>query len=268
MRPELTLLRHKKQDGVRTWRVEHPACVLKHFAKPENRREIENYRILRSLGIPTPRLIAQGEKTLLMEDLSVGAYRLAKEKDMNDPRVAVLLAAWYRTLHEKGREYAQTHELYDECAGITPESLTLIGEKTGARDFPVWPVLIEKFPRIKEAAMALPRTLTYNDFYYTNFAVARDKSAVLVFDYDLLGKGYVYGDIRNVCSCLGAKAKAAFLAAYGPFDESEIAVDKIMSELFSLHCACRQEKFPRWAEEALRKLRGWTQADLWFFAGG
>jgi len=262
MKPELTLLRHKKSDGVSTWRVNPPGCIVKHFAKPENRREIENYRILQSLDIPTPRLIAQSKKTLLMEDLSVGAYRLATEQDANDPAVGTLVAAWYKTLHEKGREYAQSHAMYDECDMLTPENLALIGEKTGAMDFPIWPVLMEALPRIREAALSLPRTLTYNDFYYTNLALARDKSAALVFDYDLLGKGYVYGDIRNVCSSLGEKAKEAFLAAYGPYDESEIAIDRIVSELVSLHAACRKEKFPRWAEGALETIRGWTAEDL------
>jgi len=260
---------------VSTWRVTlappgpagHPplkrgAYIVKHFAKPENRREIENYRILQSLDIPTPRVIAWGEKTLLTEDLSIGAYRLAAKKDMDDPAIAKLVAAWYRQLHDKGREYAQSHDLYDECDDITPESLAVIGEKTGAKAFPIWLALMERLPQIKAAATALPRTLTYNDFYYTNFAVARNHSHVLVFDYDLLGKGYVYADIRNVCYSLGEKAKKAFLAAYGPFDESEAAVDKIMSELVSLTAACRKEKFPRWAEGALQKIQGWTEEDF------
>ena len=73
--PALTLLRRKKKEGTSTWRIQtgKTSYILKHFAKPENRREIENYRILQSLDIPTPRLIAQSKKTLLMEDLSVGA---------------------------------------------------------------------------------------------------------------------------------------------------------------------------------------------------
>jgi len=262
MKPELTLLRHKKREGVSTWRVNPPVCIVKHFAKPDNRREIENYRILQSLGIPTPRIIARGEKTLLMEDLSIGAYRLATEKDMNDPAVGVLVAAWYRKLHENGRAYAQTHDLYDESEHISPGNLALIGERTGAKDFPIWPALMEAVPRIREAALALPRTLTYNDFFYGNLALARDGSAALVFDYDLLGKGYVYGDIRNVCSSLGEKAKEAFLAAYGPFDEREAAVDEIVSELIALGAACQKEKFPRWAEGALETIRNWTEEDL------
>jgi hypothetical protein len=266
MRPELTLLRHKKQDGVSTWRVRclNKSYIIKHFAKPENRREIENYRILRSLGIPAPRVIKRGEKTLLMEDLSLGAYRLATKRDMNNPAIAVLVAAWYRTLHENGRAYAQAHDLYDECEHITPENLAMIGEKTGAKDLPVWPALTEALPRIREAALSLPRTLTYNDFFHGNMAVARDKSAVVVFDYDLLGKGYVYGDIRNVCSSLGKKAKAAFLKAYGPFDENEIKIDRIAGTLFTLGAACQKEKFPRWAEGSLCDLREWTEEDLRF----
>ncbi|MCL2298691.1 MAG: aminoglycoside phosphotransferase family protein [Firmicutes bacterium] len=256
----IRLLRHKKKEGVSTWRV--GKYVVKHFAKPENRREIENYRILRSLGIPTPRVMMHTRKTLVMEDLSIGAYRLATEEDLNDPAVGTLVAAWYRKLHENGRGYAQTHALYDESEDITPENLALIGEKTGAKDFPIWPALMERLPRIREIVLSLPRTLTYNDFYYTNFAVARDGSAALVFDYDLLGKGYVYADIRNVCSSLGEKAKAAFLAAYGPFDESGIAIDKIVSELVSLHAACGKEKFPQWGEEALGKLKGWGAEEL------
>jgi len=264
MRPELILLRHKKKEGVSTWRVTFggQSQILKHFSKPEHRREIKNYRILQSLGIPTPRLIAQGKKTLLLEDLSVGAYRFAKEKDMHDPAVAILVAAWYRKLHGNGRAYAQAHDLYDECDLISPENLALIGEKTGAKDFPIWPALTEALPRIRKAALSLPRTLTYNDFHYTNLALARDGSAALVFDYDLLGKGYVYGDIRNVCSSLGEKAKAAFLAAYGPFDEGEIVIDKIAGVLVSLAAACQKEKFPSWAEGALSELRGWTAEDL------
>jgi len=176
MKPVIKLLRHKKSDGVSTWRVGAPpgpirfpqetlakpprkrgGLIIKHFSKPGHRREIGNYRILQSLGIPTPRVIAQSRKTLLLEDLSVGAYRLATEGDMDDPAVGALVAAWYRQLHEKGREYAQTHELYDECELLTPENLALIGEKTGAKEFPIWPLLKEAMPRVREAALSLPR---------------------------------------------------------------------------------------------------------------
>jgi len=95
--------------------------------------------------------------------------------------------------------------------------------------------------------------------------VARDGSAALVFDYDLLGKGYVYGDLRNVCSSLGEKAREAFLAAYGPFDEKEIAVDTVVSELIALHYACQKKNPPRYAQGVLDALRGWEEEDLLLF---
>ena len=282
MKPELTLLQRKKKEGVSTWRVvlappgatRHPprerrglSFVIKHFAKPENRREIENYRILQSLGIPTPRIIAQTRKTLLLEDLASGPYRLGVKEDMDDPAIARLVAAWYRQLHDKGREYAQSHDLYDESdLFITPANLALIGRKTGAESLPIWPLLTEKLPRIREMALSLPRTLTYNDFHNNNLAVAKNGSRALMFDYDELGKGYVYGDIRNIGYNMGGAAKAAFLAAYGPYDESEIAVDKIASVLAALgHVCLWKEKFPSWMEGVLGELKGWTEEALLLF---
>jgi len=41
-------------------------------------------------------------------------------------------------------------------------------------------------------------TLTYNDFYWSNFIVRKDRQAALMFDYNLLGRGYRYSDMRNV----------------------------------------------------------------------
>ncbi|MCL2494414.1 MAG: aminoglycoside phosphotransferase family protein [Oscillospiraceae bacterium] len=267
MKFRITRLQHKKREGTSTWRIQagKASYIIKHFSKPENRREIENYRILQSLGIPTPRVIAQGKRTLLLEDLANGPWRLGVKEDMDDPAVAVLVAAWYRQLHENGRAYAQTHDLYDETDFyINPKNLALIGRKTGAESLPIWPVLTERLPRIKQAAMALPRTLTYNDFHYNNLAVAKDGSAALVFDYDILGKGYVYGDIRNICYNMGEAAKEAFFAAYGEFDKTEIVIDDIAGVLVSLGYICHldKEKFPRWGEGVLGVLKGWTEKDL------
>ena len=42
--------------------------------------------------------------------------------------------------------------------------------------------------------MASTWTLTYNDFYYTNLAVLKDGTSAIMFDYNLLGKGYAYAD--------------------------------------------------------------------------
>ena len=101
----------------------------------------------------------------------------------------------------------------------------------------------------------LPRVLTYNDFYYTNLIVAKDKSSAFMFDYNLLGKGYVYSDIRNVCYSLGENAKRTFLEAYGEFDKSEIIVDDVASVLVTLYHACQRKHFPDWANSVLDDLK-------------
>ena len=101
----------------------------------------------------------------------------------------------------------------------------------------------------------MPRVLTYNDFYYTNLIIAKDKSSAFMFDYNLLGKGYVYSDIRNVCSSLGENAQKAFIETYGEFDKSEIIVDDVTSVLVTLYYACQRKTFPSWANYALNELK-------------
>ncbi|MCL1952522.1 MAG: hypothetical protein FWF60_06805 [Oscillospiraceae bacterium] len=81
-------------------------CVGKYFRQAHDRREIQYYELLRSLGVPTLRLIAKTERLLLLEDIAAsGKYRLGTEQDMSDPNVARLIAAWFRQLHSRGKAY-------------------------------------------------------------------------------------------------------------------------------------------------------------------
>ena len=75
--------------------------------------------------------------------------------------------------------------------------------------------------------------------------------SLFLLTHKLLGKGYVYADIRNVCSSLGEDAKAAFLSEYGDFDENEKIVDDVVSPLVTLHFACEHKLFPNWAAQSL-----------------
>jgi len=248
----LTLIRNK--DGVSVWRIttDTESFVMKCFDKPEYRREITNYQILSSLNIPTLKVIAYTDYSLLIEDIEHGSYRLGTVEDINDPKTAKLIARWYKMLHENGREYANTFTLYDECDSLTLENLRAIQEKTGTGNLPVWRLIEAYFAQIHTAAMSLKRTLTYNDFHYTNLAVARDGSVALVFDYNMLGKGYVYSDIRNVCGHLGnEEARTAFCSAYGNYDEKEITVGNVVNLLNGLHIACERKYFPDWGQELL-----------------
>ena len=223
---DLSLIRDK--DGVSVWRVTANAYsyVMKCFDKPEYRREIANYQLLNSLGVSTLKMIAHTDCSLVIEDIEQSVYRLGTPEDMNVPNIVEKIALWYKTLHENGRDYVNTHDFIDEYDSLTFDNLRLIQEKTGTSGLPVWQTIEKHFEQIRTAVMNLPRILVYSDFYYTNLAVARDGTSALMFDYNFFYKSYVYSDIRNVCWSLGSEeARAAFLSAYGGFDEREIVVD-------------------------------------------
>ncbi|MDO4740237.1 MAG: phosphotransferase [Eubacteriales bacterium] len=257
----------RSKDGVHVARVFSGTrtAVLKYFEKAEYRREIENYRILRSLGVRTLEIIAQTDSALLMEDIAASPFlRLGVESDHADPVLAEKLALWYRALHEQGAPYVAAHgaRLYDETDCLTPENLALVREATGTGSLPVWRELEAGLDALLRVVRALPRTLTYNDFYYTNLIAARDRSFAFMYDYNLLGKGYVFSDLRNVTSSLQGAAVSAFLEAYGPFDPAQEAVDSVACTLTTLISACQRPSFPKWAEGSLAELRGGLREKL------
>ncbi|MGI5899794.1 MAG: phosphotransferase [Christensenellales bacterium] len=252
----LSLIRDK--DGVSVWRVAAgtDSYVMKCFDKPEYRREIANYQLLNSLGIPTLKMVAHTDCSLVMEDIERSEYRLGTPEDMSDQNIAERIAHWYRTLHQNGRGYANTHDFIDEYDSLTLDNLRLIQEKTGTSGLPVWQVIEKHYDKIRTAVMKLPRTFVYTDFHYTNLAVARDGRSALMFDYNFFYKSYVYSDIRNVCSSLGTdEAKAAFVSAYGGFDEHEVIIDSVVCELSSLLIACQRKIIPNWANDGLEKVK-------------
>lgn len=109
---------------------------------------------------------------------------------------------------------------------------------------------------IRSRIDALRRTLTYNDFYWTNLIVSKNGESALMFDYNLLGKGIAYGDIRNVTSSLSNDASEAFIQEYGDnIDEEEKKADAFISPLVTLISACEHETFPSWAKGSLEELK-------------
>lgn len=202
------------------YRVESEAkhYVLKVFEYPEDRREIENYTMLNSLSIPTLPMLRHTACAFLLPDVeSSPEYHLGCEGDLSDVQVASAVAKWYKGLHDKGRSYIHRNnpELYDETDKITMSNLDMVAHKTNTAENALWPIIRERFEEIRCRIDGLPRTLTYNDFYWTNLVVARDQSSAMMLDFNLLGKGYAYGDIRNVLSSLSAEAANAFLREYG-----------------------------------------------------
>lgn len=251
----------RSQNGVTVARVSDggESYIVKFLERPEFRREIDAYRLLHSLGVPTIRLFAHTDSALLLEDLAASPrWRLAKTEDMADCEIAERLAEWYACLHTRGREYVQAHGdgMYDETDALTRESLALARERTGTEALPIWDTLERRFDDLRARLDRTERTLTYNDFYYTNMAVAGDRSAACMFDYNLLGKGFVSADLSNVTSSLSKEAGEAFLRAYAPsIDPAELALNDVMSVLVGLIFACRREHFPDWGNDCLSALK-------------
>jgi aminoglycoside phosphotransferase (APT) family kinase protein len=137
----------------------------------------------------------------------------------------------------------------------------MVKEKTQTASEPVW-VLIEKYyGKMRELVDNMPKTLTYNDFYYTNMVVAKDKNESFMFDYNLLGKGFPCADLINVTYDLSENAKSAFMSEYGEYDKNEMALAQITGILFTLIFACGKRRvLPDWAKQELKKS---TDGDLY-----
>lgn len=248
------------KDGILVARVfcGKGSYILKSFQNPVHRREIENYRLLQSLRIPTIRVIDATDSALLLEDLNYSPiYRLGCKEDMNNLPIAEKLAVWYRQLHQIGYDYAVKHAdcLYDETDYFTSENIARIAQQTATENLPAWELLQQNFGQFARMLGNARKTLTYNDFYYTNMVVARDGSAAFMFDYNLLGKGMVVSDLRNVTYSLSPAAKDAFLAAYGSFDPLEEMLDDVVSPVVTLWLACQRQSFPNWAVDALQEVK-------------
>ena len=162
--------------------------------------------------------------------------------------------------------------MYDESDVITVSNMQFVAERTGTTDNELWKMIKDNYDSIHSRINALPRTLTYNDFYYTNLIVAKDQKSAFMFDYNLMGKGMAYGDIRNVTSSLSAEAAEAFLDEYSIEGmEEQVIADEVISPLVTLFFACQQEQFPGWAKESLvelkngeilKRLKGWLMESM------
>ncbi|MHB1318902.1 MAG: hypothetical protein ACYCYF_09825 [Anaerolineae bacterium] len=244
----------RAKDGVYVLRALHNGkpLIVKYLAGEPSRREIVNYRLLMTLGVQTLAVLGASDRCLCLEDLAHSVrLRLGTEQDLDDPVVARALAGWYRDLHDRGAGLPELSTLYSEYDILTPENLRILGERVpGAAS--TWEYVEKHRDALFAPLETLGVTLTYNDFYWTNLAVGRDRRSALMFDYNLMGRGYRYGDIRNVCSALSPQAGDAFVEAYGAFDPREVLVDDCLSHIVNLISACTHPQFPPWASESLR----------------
>ena len=251
------------KDGIYLYRIKYNNnfFILKYFLNDEYKREIKNYELLKKLGVATIKVFGNTNKSILLEDLDRSInYRLGKISDLSDIKVIKGLAKWYVKLHSEGSKYVSEErpEFYKETDYITMDNIELIKNKSNTRDNKVWKLITDNWSSFLEKISGLEETITYNDFYFTNLAVSKDKKESIMFDYNLLGVGFRYNDIRNVCSSLPEKLQKVFMDEYGEFDEREKIVDQGISNLITLISAYKKPSSPKWAEGALETIYSGT----------
>jgi hypothetical protein len=251
----------REKDGISLFAIQSmdgARYVLKFFENETYRREIVHYQQLQSVGISTIPLIATTEKVLLIEDLRYSdTWRLGKAEDMQSEKIASVLAAWYQKLHSLGQTLANDPVLtwYSELDFFSREGFAMAQARTQSQDAELWQILDSLIDPILACIQLIPKTLTYNDFYYVNLAVARDEKSALMFDYNLLGVGFPVMDVGNVCASLSPSAAEAFKVSYGPRNPQEQSLNEIISPLTTLVIGAQREKFPSWFDEA------WTEVN-------
>ena len=258
-----------RRHGHRIYRVRQGGrtMILKWLGDSPQRTEVCAYTLLERLGVPTPRVHARLPHALLLEDLDADPrWRLAREVDANEPAVGCAVAAWYEALHAAGDRLRVGVGFPDflrrESDALTPVSVLAIGHRLGLADLAVMQRAAETIPDLVAAQRALPETLNYNDFHWTNLALTRSgiPPKALVFDYGLLGVGPRYSDLRNVASSLGSRAADAFLAVSGPVDPHQVLLDAPLATLYALHIATTRAHLPGWAARLVAQVQDGTLA--------
>ncbi|MFC2014505.1 phosphotransferase [Chloroflexota bacterium] len=248
--------------GHSIWRIttRERTFILKYFPEEQSAAtEVQAYGLLQELGVPTLPLHARTSQALLLEDLTASdVWRLATEYDVADPRAGKAVARWYRTLHECGAELLAGSKpapgfLTREIDILDKDTILSTGRLLGLADLPVWQLSVDNIDFLKDAALNLPETLNYNDFYWTNLALSRSADPQLnavIFDYHLLGIGLRYNDCRNVAFSLQGDAVSAFWETYGATDVREQTLDKPLATLVALVSATKLPEFPGWARRS------------------
>jgi hypothetical protein len=262
-----SLISNRHGHSVYRLRYDGRSAILKWLGDSPQRIEVQAYGLLRRLGVPTPRVYGRLPHALLLEDLEAGSFwRLAGEADVDDPAVGSAVAEWYCALHAAGDRLREGDGfpafLARETDELTAERVLNIGRHLGLEHHAVWRMAADAVAALVQAQRALPETLNYCDFHWSNLALSQTGTPrrALVFDYGLLGVGPRYGDVRNVAGSLGLCAGAVFMEALGPLDEREVLLDAPLATLHALHVAAQRPRLPGWAQEPLHQATDGTLA--------
>lgn len=262
------------RPGHRLYRIRTHRCsyVLKSFSGNRPGNEIEAYSLLRQLGVPTIRVIAETETDLLLEDLTCSdKWRLSTESDVRERSVGEAVARWYWHFHQKGASLAASGPglppfLKREEDLLDASTIESAGRTLGLLRTDSWRLAADHIELLKLGLAGFGTTLNYNDFHWTNLALSRKSGPgmeAIVFDYDLLGIGTRYSDFRNVTGSLSGEAVTGFREVYGSVDPGEQTLDRPLATLHALVSAARMATFPKWAEESRQTvLNGNFKTDL------
>ena len=253
----------REKWGVHVYRCtyENKPAVVKYFENEGDKREIKNYCILNEHNIPTIKVFAYGEASIVMEDIVASDdWRLGIAEDFQDAEVAKSLAHWYFNFHEQGLAVPELNTLEGEFDMITEARLNMLCEKL-PEAAGTFRYILSQYDKLRKILDTPTYTLTYNDFYWSNFIVRKNKQAALMFDYNLLGRGYRYSDMRNVCWSLSEETRIIFTDEYNRlyFDKygmdrtaenaAEKRIDDVMDDLYQFVIALERKNFTEWAEK-------------------
>lgn len=249
----------REKFGIDVFRItrKNESYVGKFFSDEQlhGRQEINYYTMLRAIGVPTLEVKASTNCLLLLEDITTSAvYRLGIESDVNDVSIARLIGDWFKLLHTRGKTYeglTKLNLLDNVVDELSHSKVVTAIEKSGTAENPFWNMLINNMDKIKRAYLGLCNTITYNDFWWDNLAVAKDLSSIIMFDYNCVYRKYAYADIRHIPSVLSKDAGVAFLEAYGKYDEAEKIFEDLYFPLSGLISAFNMDAFPTWANKFL-----------------
>jgi len=245
----ISIISKKHGNMVYGLKYDNKNYVLKCYTN-ENNREVKFYELLKTLKIPTLRIITSCESAILIESIDYSLdKRIAKEKDLEDENIIISLAHWYKDFHDKGREYIKHNGVesffLDEISYITQESLETLTHMYKLIDAPGWKLVINGYQDIISYCKRLPQTFNYNDFSHLNMVIS--KNSVFMYDFHLMGYGMAYSDIRNVLTALDENSKNIFLEHYGNYNEEEKILDDPISILVALCISLNFKTRPSWA---------------------
>jgi len=237
---ELQLIREKFDIFVFRVVQGNNSYVGKYFGNKQSRgrQEIQHYEMLSSIGVPTLSMLACTQRLMLLEDIQTSkTYRLGTEQDISNLQTARLIAQWFKQLHVCGQTSSGLPklDLLISADALSVENITNAMHKTNSCGNPFWATLTNHLNSIKHAHVC--NTITYNDFWWDNMAVAKDGSSALMFDYNCMYRGYAYSDIRHILSVLTKSAGEAFLEAYGDYSAEEKAFEDVFFPLTGLMTA-------------------------------